>query len=100
MSDNLCSKIRLLTLLNNQAKNEQVDLLTLLLKLLEDKTKERGWNIITARRRILETLNTHYPHIDITNNLTRLKEDHKAENEKHRRDRTSSPEHIYISHYS
>ena len=100
MSDNLCKKIRLLTLLSNQTQGDQADLLMHLLKLLEDKTKERGWNIITARRLILESLNTHHPHIDIDINLKRLKEDHKAENEKHWRPRASSPEHIYIAHYS
>ena len=96
MSDNLCRKIRLLTLLTNQTQVDQADLLTQLTKLLEDKTREKGWRVITARRLILEALNTHHPHIDIDINLKRLNEDHKAENEKHRRDRTSSPEHIYI----
>ena len=55
--------------MTNQAQIDQAELLIHLTKLLEDKTKEKSWNIITARRLILSTLDTHHPHVNITSNM-------------------------------
>ena len=98
MSESLSNKVRVLTELINQQQNENCELLLALTKLLEDKSRERDWKVITARRMILSALGTHHPHVDITNNLLTLTQDHKLENERHRKDRTKTPDHY--SHYS
>ena len=99
MSGNLSNKVKLLTQLVDQANSDQSELLIALTKILEDQSKEQGWAILTARRMILASLDTHHPNIDITNSWQRLKIDHNEENERRRKDRTNMKE-INTSHYS
>ena len=53
-----------------------------LLKLLEDSSKSQAWKILSARRMILATLDTHHPGIDISKAMERWRKDHKEENDK------------------
>ena len=84
MCDNtrLASKIRLQTQLLDQNNTDHSEILSALLKVLEDGGKSHAWRTLSARRMILASLDTHHPHLDISKAMDRWKKDHKEENEK------------------
>lgn len=97
MSEKLSNKVRILTQLLNHNQSDQCELLVTLARLLEDRSKDQAWSIMTARKLILSTLNTHHPHINIARASEQWRQDHKDENEKQRRDRDQAPEIPYYS---
>ena len=92
MSDNarLASKIRLLTQLVEQANLEQSEVLDALLRVLEDDARTLNWRVLSARRMILATLDTHFPSVDTSGATERWKKDHKEENDKQMRERDAN----------
>lgn len=84
MCDNtrLASKIRIQTQLIEQYSQDQGEIMSALLKMLEDSSKSQAWRILSARRMILATLDTHHPNVDISKEMDRWKKDHKEENER------------------
>ncbi len=89
MSDNgrLASKIRLLTQLSEQTNLDQSEVLSALLRVLEDDARTVNWRVLSARRMILATLDTHFPSVDTAGAMERWRRDHKAENDKQMRER-------------
>ena len=100
MSDSLGNKVKILTQLLNQNQTDHSELLITLTKLLEDKDRDQSWNILTARRIILNALDTHHPHVDIGRAFDQWKQDHKDENERHReknKNQISVPDNTYYT---
>ena len=97
---NLGNKVRILTQLLNQNQNDQCQLLITLARLLEDKEKEKVWNVMAARKMILAALETHHPNVDTTKATEQWRQDHKEANEKLRKDRDKSSENRIIPYFS
>ena len=96
----LGNKVRILTQLLHQNQNDQCQLLISLVRLLEDKEKEKVWNVMTARRMILTALETHHPHVDTARASEQWRLDHKEANEKLRKDKDKPSENRIIPYYS
>ena len=81
MADNirLGNKVRLLNQLVDLNSDVQVNILTSLMRVLEDRSLG-AWSNLDARRMILTFLSIHHPHINIDADQERWENDRHNEN--------------------
>ena len=88
MTDNrrLGNKLRLMNQLVDLNSNDQVVLLTSLLKVLDDKSQSTVWCNLDARRMILAFLSIHHPYINTAAEQEKWDHDQRKENSKRSQD--------------
>ena len=82
MTDNrrLGNKLRLMNQLVDLNSDDQVVLLTSLLKVLDDKSQNSVWCNLDARRMILAFLSIHHPYINTAADQEKWDYDQRKEN--------------------